>query len=314
MYVHDASLTQNGANASAAAEWISPIPSPASEEALHPDPLLHAILSRRVTNAADAADFLDPRERAAPDPHRLPGLTEAAQRIARALRAGESIGIFGDYDTDGVTSAALLTLALRVASGGSQPVAVRLPRRDEGYGLSVTGVDDLAAGGVALLIAVDCGSKDHDAVARARSRGMDVVILDHHRLTGAPPHQAIIASAQLRDDAPYKNLSAAGVTYLLATALAHAGFDTGSGAGREPVALLDLAMIGLVGDVSTLTGVNRALVRDGLRQVRLQPRVGVSALCASARIEPSMLTSENVAFMVSPRLNAPGRLDDPRPA
>ena len=140
---------------------------------------------------------------AAPDPHLLPGMTEAAERIARALRRNEPIGVFGDYDTDGVTSSALLTLALRAASGGAQPVAVRLPRRREGYGLSETGVEDLAAAGARLLVAVDCGSKDHAAVERARQLGMDVVVLDHHRITDAPPAHAIVASAQLREDAPY---------------------------------------------------------------------------------------------------------------
>ena len=149
-------------------------------------------------------------ERTAPDPHLLPGMSEAAERIAEALRRGEPIGIFGDYDTDGVTSSALLTLALRTASGGAQPVAVRLPRRREGYGLSVTGVEDLAAAGARLVVAVDCGSKDHAAVERARQLGLDVVVLDHHRITDPPPAHAIVASAQLREDAPYRNVSAAG--------------------------------------------------------------------------------------------------------
>ena len=250
----------------------------------------------------------------APDPHLLPGMTEAAERIARALRRGEPIGVFGDYDTDGVTSSALLTLALRAASGGAQPVAVRLPRRREGYGLSETGVEDLAAAGARLLVAVDCGSKDHAAVERARQLGMDVVVLDHHRITDAPPAHAIVASAQLREDAPYTNVSAAGVAYLLATALARDGFDTGDGVGEEPTSLLDLAMIGLVGDVSSLSGVNRALVRDGLRRLRQDPRPGLRALCDCAGIDARTLTSTEIAFQVSPRLNAPGRLDDPRPA
>src|SRR5207248_2018949 len=116
-------------------------------------------------------------------------------------------------------------------------------------------------------------------VARARRRGLDVVILDHHRLIEPPPAAAIVASAQTRIDAPYQNVSAAGLAYLLATALAHAGFDVGQGAGTEPTSLLDLAMIGLIGDVSPLLGVNRTLVRDGLRRLREQPRPGLRAVC-----------------------------------
>ncbi len=298
----------------APAEWIEPVPLKGGQPPFHSDPLLHAILSRRLANVTDAADFLNADPRPAPDPHLLPGMTEATARIARALRRNEPIGIFGDYDTDGVTSSALLTLALRAASGGSQPIAIRLPLRREGYGLSETGVEDLARAGSRLLVAVDCGSKDHAAVERARELGLDVVVLDHHRIMVPPPPHAIVASPQLREDAPYKTMSAAGIAYLLATALARDGFDTGGGAGKEPTALLDLAMVGLVGDVSSLTGVNRALVRDGLRQVRHEPRPGLRALCASAGIDPTVLSSTQIAFQLSPRLNAPGRLGDPRPS
>ncbi len=314
-YVRDA-LSENSTGRGAASPfvWVEPVPLPDGLPHFHSDPLIHDILARRLANVAEAADFLDANERAAPDPHLLPGMSEAAERIGRALHRGEPIGVFGDYDTDGVTSTALLTLALRAASGGKQPVAVRLPRRREGYGLSETGVEDLAAAGARLLVAVDCGSKDHAAVERAWQLGMDVVVLDHHRITEPPPAHAIVASAQLREDAPYTTVSAAGVAYLLATALAHDGFDTGGGVGAEPTGLLDLAMIGLVGDVSSLSGVNRALVRDGLRRLRQDPRPGLRALCDGAGIDAGTLTSTEIAFQVSPRLNAPGRLDDPRPA
>jgi single-stranded-DNA-specific exonuclease len=294
--------------------WLDPAPLADDLPAYHDDPLLHTILARRLASPADAADFLDDRRRPAPDPALLPGMAEAVERVASALRRNEPIGVFGDYDTDGVTSAAIVFLALRTASRGSQPVAVRLPRRPEGYGLSETGVADLAAAGARLLIAVDCGSKDHAAVAKARALGMDVVILDHHRMTEPPPPGAILVSAQARPGAPFRELSAAGLAYLFATALAHAGFDTGAGPGLEPTSLLDLAMIGVIGDVSSLTGVNRPLVRDGLRELAAAPRIGLEALCASAGIATTGLTSTDVAFMVSPRLNAPGRLGDPRPA
>jgi single-stranded-DNA-specific exonuclease len=314
-YVRDepSQITAGGRPASSFV-WVDPVPLRDGLPQLHGDPLIHAILARRLVDAGDAEDFLNADERPAPDPYLLPGLTEAAARVGWAVRRNEPIGVFGDYDTDGVTSSALLTLALRAASGGTQPVAVRLPRRREGYGLSETGVQDLAAAGARLLVTVDCGSKDHAAVERARQLGMDVVVLDHHRMTEPPPAHAIVASAQLREDAPYATLSAAGVAYLLATALAHDGFDTGGGVGAEPTSLLDLAMIGLVGDVSSLSGVNRALVRDGLRHLRQEPRAGLRALCDCAGIDARTLTSTDIAFKVSPRLNAPGRLDDPRPA
>jgi len=313
-------VRQNNAEISRAAaarerpDWVDPEVSAPDAPRLHPDQLLHDILSRRCSDLDDVRVFLDASPRPAPDPLAMPGMAEATARVAHALRQGEPIGVFGDYDTDGVTSAALLTLALRAASGGVQPVAVRLPRRHEGYGLSQVGVDDLADAGTRLLIAVDCGSKDFAAIAHARRRGLDVVVLDHHQIAGELPTGAIVASAQVQPDAPYRDLSAAGIAYLLATALAMTGLDTGGGVGQEPVGLIDLAMIGLVGDVSRLMGVNRPIVRDGLRRLRESPRLGLQALCDMARIAPTTLSSTDIAFQVSPRLNAPGRLGDPRPA
>ncbi|MCD6028339.1 MAG: single-stranded-DNA-specific exonuclease RecJ [Thermomicrobiales bacterium] len=315
MYVRDVSMkSPRGSNVESRPIWVEPEPLPAGGPRLHADPLLHAILARRVADPVDAAEFLDTSKRPAPDPHLLPGMTEAVDRIGQALRRGEQIGLFGDYDTDGVTSTALLTHALRAASGGAQPVAVRLPLRQEGYGLSIAGVEELAADGANVLLAVDCGSRDHAAVARARELGLDVVILDHHRLVEPPPEGALVASAQLREDAPYRAVSAAGLAYLLATALAREGFDVGNGPGHDPEGLLDLAMIGLIGDVSSLTGVTRALVRDGLRQFREQTRPGLRALCEVAGTDPTKMTSEGIAFQVSPRLNAPGRLGNPQAA
>jgi single-stranded-DNA-specific exonuclease len=296
-------------------DWIEPAATPPAFRAAHPDPLIAAILARRLRDPAEIADFLNTDQRPAPDPWLLPNMGGAIERITRALQQGECIGVFGDYDTDGVTSAAILTLALRAASGGAQPHAVRLPYRVEGYGLSVKGVTDLADAGTQLLIAVDCGSKDHEAVAVARQRGLDVIIVDHHRIIEAPPDDAIVVSAQLDPESPYLGMSASGLAYLVAVAMAQSGLDAGDGPGKEPRSLLDLAMIGLVGDVSPLVGVNRALVRDGLRVLRNgHVRPGVQALAEVAGMELRRVSSSEIAFQLSPRLNAPGRLSDALPA
>ena len=292
--------------------WILPEPLAAGMPRYHQDDLLHQILARRLSSPDAAIDFLNAAEREAPDPGLVPGMDEAVARIARALKSHEPIGIFGDYDTDGVTSAAIVTLALQHASRGKQPIRVRLPLRSEGYGLSLAGVADLSEAGVKLLIVVDCGSKDHEAVAAARQSGMDVIVVDHHRVSEAPPVGAIFVSAQTDPDSPYKTLSAAGLAYLLSVALALAGFDPGDGPGKEPVSLLDLAMIGLIGDVSSLVGNNRSLVRDGLRRLRRNPRPGLLALSENGNIGLPTISSTDVAFQISPRLNAPGRLRDPR--
>ncbi len=296
-------------------EWIEPVSTPPAFLAAHPDPLLAALLARRLSDPAQIADFLNTNARPSPDPWLLPNMDRAIARISRAVQQGERIGLFGDYDTDGVTSTAILTLALRAASGGAQPYTVRLPYRAEGYGLSVQGVTDLADAGTQLLIAVDCGSKDHAAVEAARQRGLDVIIVDHHRIIEAPPDDAIIVSAQLDPASPYQGMSASGLAYLVAVAMAQAGLDAGDGPGNEPRSLLDLAMIGLVGDVSPLVGVNRSLVRDGLRVLRNgHVRPGLRALADSAGMDLRRVSSSEIAFQLSPRLNAPGRLADARPA
>lgn len=201
-------------------DWIEPAPTPPAFRAAHSDPLIADLLSRRLGDPSEIADFLNTDPRPAPDPWLLPNMERAIERITRALRQDEAIGVFGDYDTDGVTSSAILTLALRAASGGGQPARVRLPYRAEGYGLSVAGVEDLANAGIQLLIAVDCGSKDHEAVAVARQRGLDVIIIDHHRIIDSPPEDAIIVSAQLDLDSPYLGMSASGLAYLTMAALA----------------------------------------------------------------------------------------------
>lgn len=292
--------------------WIDPVPAAGGGPALHPDPLLAVLLAGRVADAAAAAAFLDPRPRPAPDPFALPGMEAAASRVGRALADREPIALFGDYDVDGVSATALLVRAFRAATGGTAPLVVRLPNRREGYGLNPAVVEELAAAGASLLIAVDCASGDHLNVAHARYLDLDVVILDHHQLDDGTPDDAIVVSAFRRPDGPYRELSAAGVAYLLAVALARLGHDLGEGPGREPRRLLDLCALGTVGDVVPLTGVNRALVRDGLRRIAERPRAGIRALCQRAAVSPPTLTSEEIAFKVAPRLNAAGRMADPR--
>lgn len=294
-------------------EWIEP-PVVAALPPLHADPLIHRLLAGRLGDEAAATEFLDARPRPAPDPELLPGMTAAAERVAQALATGEMIALYGDYDVDGVTSVVVLAEALRAASGGAAPSLLRLPTRAEGYGVHPRAVDEIADAGVRLLISVDCGSSDDESIALARSRGIDVVVLDHHQMAGTGPAGAIVASAQVDPaaGAAYRDLTAAGVAYLLAVALARRGFDVGRGPGREPVGLLDLVALGTVADVAPLTGVNRRFVRDGLRRLAESPRPGLAALCRQAGIAPAAVGSEAIAFKLAPRLNAAGRMADPR--
>lgn len=293
--------------------WIEPEPLPADVPALHPDRLLAELLFRRgIGDAPAASAFLQKGPSPAPDLSRMPNLDTAAERVCRAVETGERIAIFGDYDADGVTSTALLAHALRAATGDPTRVIARVPTRDEGYGLSQSAIDDFDKAGVTLLIAVDCGSSDHERVAHARAAGLDVVILDHHHMHDAGPEGAIVVSAQLAEDGTYRELAAVGVAYLLVAALAQLGCPIDGATGEPETALLDYVALGTVADVAPLTGANRALVRDGLERMRRAPRAGIRALCRQAGIEPATLTAEQISFKLAPRLNAAGRMADPK--
>ncbi|HET7094627.1 MAG TPA: DHH family phosphoesterase, partial [Thermomicrobiales bacterium] len=289
--------------------WIEPTPASPGAPLLHSDPLVNRILHGVVASAEDAAAFLDPTFRPAPDPFALPNMHDAVARVAAAVRAEEAIAVYGDYDADGVTSTAIVLLALEAASG-RRPRAW-LPDREAGYGLHAAAVREIAASGATLLIAVDCGSGDEAEVALARSLGLAVVVIDHHQMHGPPPEGAIVVSPRLCAEAPYAELSAAGLAYLFAVALTCAGFDLGRGAGREPVRLLDLAAIGLVGDASPMTGATRTMVRNGLICLRSSRRPGIQALFQPAKIEPNRIRSADIAMRLAPRINAPGRMATP---
>ena len=293
--------------------WIDPESVPADAPPLDADPLVHALLWRRgVRSRSEAIEFLSTRASAAPDPAALPNMAAAAERVHRALERRETIGIFGDYDVDGITSTALLLTAFHGATLADDQVIARLPRRDEGYGLNDAALDEFAAAGVQLLLAVDCGSTDHEHVAGAIARGMDVVILDHHQMDGPGPEGAITVSARLEPDAPYAECCSAALAYLLVSLLACNGAPVDGGDGRPETDLLDFVALGTIGDVAPLTGVNRAFVRDGIQVMRRNPRWGFRALCAAANLETETIEAESIPFKLTPRLNAAGRLGDPR--
>jgi single-stranded-DNA-specific exonuclease len=292
--------------------WIEPARLPADVAALHPDPLLAELLYRRgIRDEATAIDFLRAQPRPAPDPWLLPNVEAAVERIVRAVETRERVVIFGDYDVDGITATALLTKAIGAALGDPERLVSRLPTRGEGYGLNRPAIDDFVAAGVKLLVAVDCASSDDVNVGYARALGLDVIVVDHHHMDGAGPEGAIVLSPYLSAEGPYRELAAVGVAYLLVAALAQHGCDVDGENGDPETALLDYVALGTIGDVSPLTGVNRALVRDGLRHLREHPRPGLAALIRRAGLDAATVTADRIAFKVTPRLNAAGRMGDP---
>lgn len=231
----------------------------------------------------------------------FPEAAKAAKRITEACARGERIGIVGDYDCDGVTSAALLLRMLR--RRGSEPV-VRLPHRvHDGYGLKERHVDEMHAADVTLLLVADTGISAHKAVVHARERGIDVVIFDHHEALNGPPPVFAVLHPALTDGFPQPFPCAAGVVFHFLRAL-----EGGAWEGRSTDAAL--AAIGTVADLVPLTGANRALVQEGLRAFNMLQSGPLREMAQRARCT-GPVRSTDIAFRIAPRINAAGRMDDP---
>jgi single-stranded-DNA-specific exonuclease len=245
------------------------------------------------------------------DPFALKDMDRAVERITAAINGGEAIAIYGDYDCDGVTSCALLMRAL--GSLGAR-VRVYLPNRfDEGYGLNSAALDKLKAEGVSLVVTVDCGARAAREADHARAIGLDLIITDHHELDldRLPAAVALVNPKQPGCAYPFKLLAGVGVTFRLAQALLRTLKRPGAVTERS---LLDLVALGTVADVVSMTGENRLLVRAGLDVINTAPVPGIVALMRSAGVKLGTVDAGKIGFMLAPRLNAAGRLDDARAA
>lgn len=257
--------------------------------------------------------FLAPRLKHLADPFQLPNMEAAVKRLWRARDQGEALVIFGDYDVDGVTSTALLTDFLTTLGWKVHPY---LPHRlDEGYGLSQDGVDNcLRQHPVTLLLAVDCGSTAVATILELREKGVEVIVLDHHQLTGdCPPAVALVnpqLTANTSGEGAFTELCSVGLAFKLAHALVKRGRQLGLSefAACDIRGYLDLVALGTVADLVPLTGENRILVTAGLERLNQTHRPGLLALRAAAQITGGIGVYE-VGFQLGPRLNAAGRLE-----
>ena len=281
-------------------------------QAVEAPELVGRVLAARGVDAADAPAYLNPTLRSLlPDPSHLRDLDKAVTRLADAIQTGEKIAIFGDYDVDGATSAALLGRFFEAVAG---PVTVYIPDRlREGYGPNAAAMRILAAQEVGVVITVDCGIAAFDALAVAAEAGLDVIVVDHHIAEARLPRAcAVINPNRLDEDSPHRQLAAVGVAFLLAVGLNRRLRETGWYRRREEPALLqwlDLVALGTVCDVVPLTGVNRALVRQGLRVLVQRRNIGLAALGDVAGIEepPGVY---HLGFILGPRINAGGRVGE----
>jgi single-stranded-DNA-specific exonuclease len=264
---------------------------------------LQVLHNRGIQGMAAVTAFLDRGWRSTEPP--LPDLDRAVQRIHQAIVGREPIVVFGDYDTDGMTSCALLVLALRALGA---EVTFYIPRRDDdGRGLNAQAVQMLTDQGAKLLITTDCGSANVAEVEQARAMGMEVIITDHHPPRGPLPEGVPIVNPQLLPSpGEHADLSGAGVAFRVAEALL-----LPAGHQAELEALLDLVAVGTIGDVVPLTGESWALVRAGLTRLTHAPRHGLRALLERDGALPTEVTERDISFMIAPRLNAAARLGQP---
>ena len=273
--------------------------------------LLARILAGRNVEA-DAVDaFLDPTvKRSMPDPHVLTAMREAAERIADAAARKESVAIFGDYDVDGATSAALLARYLRQC--GIEPIIHIPDRLFEGYGPNVEAVRTLAQRGATLLVCVDCGTTSIEPLAEAKKLGLDVVVIDHHQADEALPPAVAIVNPNRRDDlSGLGHLAAVGLVFMTVVAinrvLRERGFWTVDRPEPDLLAFLDDVALGTVADVVPLIGLNRAFVAKGLIVLRRREGPGHVSLMDVARLAGPP-EAWHLGFLLGPRINAGGRI------
>jgi single-stranded-DNA-specific exonuclease len=296
--------------------WISRLPDERAALALaqrtgQPE-IVARVLAGRGIDADGAAAFLDPRLKdQLPDPAHLKDMAKAGARLANAVAAGESIAIFGDYDVDGATSGALLHQFLTSVGG---KIRLYIPDRiREGYGPNAAALTRLHGEGASLVVTVDCGITAHEPLAAAAALGLDVIVVDHHAAEPRlPPAHAVVNPNRLDETSPHRNLAAVGVAFLLAVETNRQLRQRGVYASRpEPdlLDLLDLVALGTVCDVVPLTGLNRALVVQGLTVLGARKRIGLVALGEAARID-KRCEAYHLGFVLGPRVNAGGRVGE----
>jgi single-stranded-DNA-specific exonuclease len=294
--------------------WIIAPPAPADH--LHRfrgvSPVLAQVLVNRGFDDPQAAyNFLYSKD-VTHNPFDLIDMNKAVGRIRQAIRQSEPIAVYGDFDADGVTSTTLLIEALRRMGSTVEPY---IPHRiDEGYGLNSPALQALARKGVRLVITVDCGIRSVQEVEDGKTAGLDIIITDHHSLGPELPDAYAVVNPK-RGGYPEEMLAGVGVAFKLVQALLMAerkNNGRSNGQGRFPIEeLFDLVAIGTVADLMPLNRIeNRVLVRRGLEMLRQARRPGVRALLDVAGVNPAEVSTATIGFVLGPRINAAGRLDD----
>src|SRR3954449_2730554 len=283
------------------------------DDGLAMDALVDELLLARGVEREDLARHREPKLRDfLPDPSCFADMDKGAKRLADAVQGGERIAIFGDYDVDGATSAALLVLLLRQL--GAEPIVYIPDRLMEGYGPSGKALVELKARGASVAVCVDCGAQAFEALEEARAAGLDVIVVDHHQCASLLPVAFAMINPNRLDEsvdgAAHGHLAAVGMAFLLGVALLRELRGRGVFeviAEPKILDLLDLVALGTVADVARLESLNRAFVSQGLRIMAARQNIGLTALAGAARLlkPPSC---RDLGFALGPRINAGGRV------
>ncbi len=273
------------------------------------DPVLAQVLYNRGIEDGDTARRFLAGEMPETDSLQMADMDRAVDRIRQAIREKEQIAVYGDFDTDGVTSTVLIVQTLRALGGQVEPY---IPHRvDDGYGLTTAALRTMANDGVGLVITVDCGMRAVQEVSDGNSQGLEIIITDHHTVgPELPPALAVINPK--RDDCPYEEdmLAGVGVAYHLADALIRAAKAADDPVSVSQTDLLDLVAIGTVADLAPLDRLeNRALTIRGLQVLNTARRPGLYALLEIAGVQPGQVKSSHIGYALGPRLNAAGRME-----
>lgn len=297
-----------------AARWVVGERDAAAENRLSrelgiPTVVAAVLLGRGVASAEDARDFLNPSLDRLHDAHLLPDYEAARDALFGAKERGETIFVHGDYDVDGITSAALFTRFLRSIECKVVP---HVPHRmKEGYGIHESAVDAALEAGAKLFLTCDCGISAHEQVRQANAAGMTVIVTDHHEVGDEIPRAAAVVNPHRRDSSyPFTELSGAGVAFKFCDGLTA---DLGHPRSGYRRAFLDLAALGTIADVMPLVGENRIIAKFGLERLRETKKIGLQALMQVSGVSDGgsrPLRAYHVGFVLGPRLNAAGRIDD----
>jgi single-stranded-DNA-specific exonuclease len=264
--------------------------------------------NRGLAGRSDLERFIAADDSLDGDPFLLPDMHRAVARVYRALLSGETIAIYGDFDADGITATAVLVSGLEALGGKVVPY---IPSRvGEGHGLRARVLDSLRRDGVSLVISVDCGITGHSAVKTAQRRGLDIVVTDHHTPPEELPPALAVVDPKLADSAyPFVELAGVGVAYKLLQALLR---NVGRDENVDDV--IDLVAVGTVADMMPLLGENRYLVKRGLKALNDSPRLGLREIMALSGLTPGGVVSENISWVIAPRLNTASRMDHALPS